>query len=272
MPDPYIVRIHSGPVVFADPVGGPGLLLALQEKMGVGGGVPILPRSQVDAGAVCEDFMEYEDRIGEFLARAGSLLKDPVEVVLSGEHGESRFWAGPSKEGIEALRKQRTLERTRSVLAEGFSGEEIERFLGIATSVLLGRAQALRPVADQPQAGEGAYFRTQLLVEVISEDEPAQDMGLSSLAECMDTGDLVGQVSLLSQERLTPEQAARALEKVGSDASFFESLPELLEEGPGERWPRLCIEQTLGAMGESLESEAQDEGAPAATPRQRPAG
>lgn len=229
MSSKIIVSVDSDPFTFLHPENGPKLLKHLQEHYQIAPGAELLQGGRLrftDAGVASA---AYEDKLAEFLAAVGPLLQQPIQVRLTDQDSGSQeeFFVGPTPEGVVALREGVALRDAHVALANIFDADQVARAMSIVTSVLKGRPLPMKPLSGQPEKGEGTYFRTSILVDVLSEDEPVDATDLSNLAERMDTGDLVGRVCLLAQQQLTPEQAVQALEEVGSDASFFESLGDV---------------------------------------------
>ncbi len=66
------------------------------------------------------------------------------------------------------------------------------------------------------------FFRTHIVVEVLSEDSPISPRAdLDAIHAAITDGDCVGQVSIKHVEALNGPQAARALRRVGSEPGFF---------------------------------------------------
>lgn len=65
------------------------------------------------------------------------------------------------------------------------------------------------------------FFKTVIQVEVLSEDQPVDDLDLRQIAyEIMD-GDCVGASSLISKKELTGKECADELYELGSEPEFF---------------------------------------------------
>lgn len=70
------------------------------------------------------------------------------------------------------------------------------------------------------------FYKTEIKVTVLSED-PYDYESLSQVAFDIEGGDCSGEVKVIKKERLTGKEAAKALQKQGSDPEFF----QLTEEG-----------------------------------------
>jgi len=66
------------------------------------------------------------------------------------------------------------------------------------------------------------FFKQVIVVTVLSEDVPLEWDDLRDLHYAIDQGDYVGQTDEVSCQELTPKEAAGALYKLGSEASFFQ--------------------------------------------------
>lgn len=65
------------------------------------------------------------------------------------------------------------------------------------------------------------FFKTRIVVEVISEDCPASELGLAGIVREITQGDCSGEISDTQVTPLTPGQAAQALIDQGSDPDFL---------------------------------------------------
>jgi len=65
------------------------------------------------------------------------------------------------------------------------------------------------------------FFKTIIQVEVLSEDEPYKFNYLNELYYDITDGHCSGDIEVISQEQLTPEEAAKALIAQRSDPDFF---------------------------------------------------
>lgn len=70
-------------------------------------------------------------------------------------------------------------------------------------------------------ATEPKFFRSSFLVEVLSQDEPTSQMGLSEIAYAISEGDCSGATRCIGVDQLTAQQCAAALLSQGSSPSFF---------------------------------------------------
>lgn len=68
---------------------------------------------------------------------------------------------------------------------------------------------------------EPKFWKTTLVVEVLSEREIPDHMSLSDIAIEMDVGDFVGRVKDVSDEEVTGQEMANLLYDFGSDPGFF---------------------------------------------------
>ena len=73
-------------------------------------------------------------------------------------------------------------------------------------------------------------FLTVIQVEVLCEEQTADDMSLSDIAEAIDSGDSSGAVTVLSSRALSNAEARVATLAQGSDPSFFSVLRDEDEE------------------------------------------
>lgn len=88
------------------------------------------------------------------------------------------------------------------------------------------------------------YFKSVYTVTVLSEDEPLNTVDLSLIDHQMSEGDCIGITEEPEVEELSADEMRKALEEVGNDGSFFQSLneededesevPTALEKGPGD--------------------------------------
>lgn len=224
-----VVTVESDPLQLLHPVNCSKLLTYLQHQYGIAPGAQLLQEGRLRFTDEVTSSNEYEPRLNAFLAAVGPMLQQAIEVRLTDQESghQEQFVVGPTPGGVVALRKAIALRDAQAALANVFDADLVARAMSIAAAVLMGRPRPMQPLAGQPEKGEGAYFRSSILVDVLSEDEPVDATHLSNLAERMDAGDLVGRVCLLAQQQLIPEKAIQALEEVGSDASFFESLGDV---------------------------------------------
>ncbi len=66
------------------------------------------------------------------------------------------------------------------------------------------------------------FHKTTIVLEVLSEDEGVEDMGLGEIAEAISTGDCVGRHKVQSVKALGGKAVVRALYDFGSDPGFFQ--------------------------------------------------
>jgi len=79
--------------------------------------------------------------------------------------------------------------------------------------------------------GKRTYYKTIIQVEVLSND-PYDVGNLEDLHYDITEGDYSGDFKIISQEKLTKEEMAKALEAQGSDPEFM--MPEEEEENENE--------------------------------------
>jgi len=66
------------------------------------------------------------------------------------------------------------------------------------------------------------FYKTVVVVEILSEDRPYDCCDLAAIARDIDTGECVGTVRLASQVFLNESQMANALTAAGSEPGFFQ--------------------------------------------------
>tara|TARA_Y100000310_G_C20357110_1_gene657194 strand:+ start:122 stop:373 length:252 start_codon:yes stop_codon:yes gene_type:complete len=66
------------------------------------------------------------------------------------------------------------------------------------------------------------FWKTILHIEILSEDEPYDFLNYEDLKYDVTDGHYSAVVKTLQEELLTPEEAAKALQKQGSDPEFFQ--------------------------------------------------
>ncbi len=120
-----------------------------------------------------------------------------------------------------------------------------EQILDVAKSLERAIERELQPHVESPQpeggSGNGRYFRSVFVVEVLSDGAPlADDTPLNAVAEAIDCGDCVGVVAFDGASQLNAQQMEQALLAAGSEPSFFMQLPDDLceERGDGDGHPR----------------------------------
>lgn len=71
-------------------------------------------------------------------------------------------------------------------------------------------------------ASKRVFYRTSILVEILSEDPGVTDnMDLEAVHEYMTTGDGVGRVRTLGEVKMSAYEAAETLSEFGSEPGFF---------------------------------------------------
>jgi hypothetical protein len=70
-------------------------------------------------------------------------------------------------------------------------------------------------------AAKGKFFKTVVIVEVISADNPPEFENLSELQNLITEGEHSGQYWTKTAKRITAKQAAKGLIKQGSDPEFL---------------------------------------------------
>jgi hypothetical protein len=65
------------------------------------------------------------------------------------------------------------------------------------------------------------FYKTVIQVEVLSEDQPVNDLDLKQIAHEIYEGDCVGASSIVSVKELTGQECADALHELGSEPEFF---------------------------------------------------
>jgi len=65
------------------------------------------------------------------------------------------------------------------------------------------------------------FFKTVVQVEVLSEEQPVDDLDLAQIAHEIYEGDCVGSSSIVSVKELTGKECADALYEVGCEPEFF---------------------------------------------------
>jgi hypothetical protein len=65
------------------------------------------------------------------------------------------------------------------------------------------------------------FYLTEVIVRVLSEDRPAEFENLSDLEYLITDGECSGTIAVKSTKKLTGKQAAKELQKQGSDPEFF---------------------------------------------------
>ncbi len=83
------------------------------------------------------------------------------------------------------------------------------------------QAVSLPGVQAHSAPEDEAYFENRVVVTVLSQGTPLEDMDLEQIAEAINTGDCVGQVTYATPIRLSAEAMATRLSELGSEPSFF---------------------------------------------------
>lgn len=65
------------------------------------------------------------------------------------------------------------------------------------------------------------FYKTIIRVEILSEDQPVDDLDLKQIAHEIYDGDCVGTSSLISKNELTGKECADELCELGSEPEFF---------------------------------------------------
>ena len=79
------------------------------------------------------------------------------------------------------------------------------------------------------------FYKTRIITEVLSEDEPLDsNLDLEGVHDMITDGPCSGQVTWEAPVLLTPQEAAKALQDQGSDPSFFGLTPDGKEVDEGD--------------------------------------
>lgn len=65
------------------------------------------------------------------------------------------------------------------------------------------------------------FFKTTIHIDVLSEDTPLEFDDLGDINDAITEGDCSGQITFSKTQKLTGKQAAKALQKQGSEPEFF---------------------------------------------------
>jgi hypothetical protein len=65
------------------------------------------------------------------------------------------------------------------------------------------------------------YFRTTIVIEVLSEDTQVDEISISEIAHRIANGEFSGEIKAARVEELTPAQMVIALTEQGNDSGFF---------------------------------------------------
>ena len=66
------------------------------------------------------------------------------------------------------------------------------------------------------------FYKTLILVEVLSEDKPLNFNNLADVHHAITDGDCSGRYDTIASDEITPEAAAQGLIAQGSDPEFFQ--------------------------------------------------